>query len=92
MARGALLRRLVLARDLLHAEPNRARSLDELARAAGLSRAHFARQFAATFGVSPHQYLVQLRLDAAKRELALGERVTDVCYARSRRASTAAPA
>src|SRR5215216_2176335 len=80
MASGATLRRLVRARDLLHAEPSRGLTLDELARASGLSRAHLARQFAQTFGVPPHQYLVQLRLDQAKRALATGESVTDVCF------------
>ena len=81
MAHGATLRRLVRARDLLHAEAARGPTLDELAGAAGLSRAHLARQFAQTFGVPPHQYLVQLRLDHAKRALAEGASVTDVCHA-----------
>jgi AraC-like DNA-binding protein len=80
MAHGATLQRLVRARDFLHAEASRGPTLDELAGAAGLSRAHLARQFAQTFGVPPHQYLVQLRLDQAKRALAAGDRVTDVCY------------
>jgi AraC-like DNA-binding protein len=79
MASGATLTRLVRARDLLHADPARGRTLDELARAAGLSRAHLARQFAATFGAPPHQYLLGLRLAAAKRALAAGSSVTDVC-------------
>lgn len=81
MAHGATLRRLVRARDLLHAEASRGPTLDELAGVAGLSRAHLARQFAQTFGVPPHQYLVQLRLDQAKRALAAGASVTEVCYA-----------
>nr|HEX4315886.1 AraC family transcriptional regulator [Kofleriaceae bacterium] len=79
MARGVLLHRLVRARELMHASPADPHPVDALARAAGLSRAHFAREFAGTFGVAPHQYLVQLRLDAAKRALASGDRVTDVC-------------
>jgi AraC-like DNA-binding protein len=79
MARGALLRRLVRARDLLHAEAARNPTLEDLAEAAGLSRAHLARNFTQTFGVSPHQYLVQLRLDQARRALAAGTSVTEVC-------------
>jgi GntR family transcriptional regulator/MocR family aminotransferase len=81
MAHGATLQRLVRARDYLHAEASRGPTLDELADAAGLSRAHLARQFASTFGLPPHQYLVQLRLDHAKRALAAGASVTEVCYA-----------
>ncbi|HEY4240638.1 MAG TPA: AraC family transcriptional regulator [Kofleriaceae bacterium] len=80
MARGALLQRLVRARDYLHARLADQPSLDELAREVRLSRAHFAREFAATFGTPPHQYLVQLRVDRAKRALAAGTPVTDVCY------------
>src|SRR5690349_7513307 len=80
MAHGATLTRLLRARDLLHADAERGPTLDELAGATGLSRAHLARQLAQTFGVPPHQYLVQLRLDRAKRALASGESVTDVCF------------
>ena len=76
---GPTLRRLVRARDLLHAESQRGPSLEELAREAGLSRAHLARQFNRTFGTPPHQYLTQLRLDHAKRMLARGASVTEAC-------------
>ena len=76
---SATLTRLVRARDLLHAEARRGPSLDELATTAGLSRAHMIRQFARTFGVPPHRYLVRLRLDEAKRALAAGASVTDAC-------------
>src|SRR5262249_3425697 len=76
---GAVLRRLVRARDLLHADLATGPSLDELAREAGLSRAHLARQFAAAFGAPPHRYLTRLRIDHAKRALARGTSVTDVC-------------
>jgi AraC-like DNA-binding protein len=64
----------------MHAEASRTLTLDELAASAGLSRAHLARLFADTFGIPPHQYLVRLRLDQAKRALAAGESVTEVCY------------
>jgi AraC-like DNA-binding protein len=79
MAHGAVLRRLVRARDLIHAELHRGPTLDELAREAGLSRAHLARQFAAAFGAPPHRYLTRLRIDRAKRALATGTSVTAVC-------------
>jgi AraC-like DNA-binding protein len=79
MARGAVLQRLLRARDYLHAQLHAGPTLAELARESGLSRAHLAREFAASFGVPPHQYLMQLRFDRAKRALAAGDRVTDVC-------------
>ncbi len=80
MARGVVLQRLVRARDYLHAELERGPTLADLARETGLSRAHLAREFSSTFGIPPHQYLVQLRIERAKRALAGGARVTDVCY------------
>ncbi len=76
---GATLRRLVRARDLLHAGVQRGPTLDELAASAGLSRAFLARSFAQAFGAPPHQYLTQLRLEQAKRLLARGASVTEVC-------------
>lgn len=79
MASGIVLQRLVRARDYLHAELTSSPTLADLARIAGLSRAHLAREFADTFGVPPHQYLVQLRIDLAKRALAGGASVTDTC-------------
>src|SRR4051812_15810260 len=81
MARGVVLQRLLRARDVLHAELADRPSLERLAKIAGLSRAHFAREFASTFGVAPHRYLVQQQLDHAKRALAAGASVTEVCYA-----------
>jgi AraC-like DNA-binding protein len=44
-----------------------------MARAAGLSKAHFSREFKAAFGDSPHAYLLTRRLERAATLL----RVTD---------------
>jgi AraC family transcriptional regulator len=44
-------------------------SLSEIAEAAGLSPAHFIRQFKASMGLAPHKYLVRLRLERAMRLL-----------------------
>ena len=78
-ASRATLRRLVRARDLLHADLQRGATLDELAAASGLSRGFLARSFARTFGVPPHRYLVDLRFEHAKRALARGTSVTEAC-------------
>jgi AraC-like DNA-binding protein len=40
--------------------------MDELAAAVGASRYHLARTFAAEFGVTPHEYLLQVRLARAR--------------------------
>ena len=73
------MRRLVRARDLLHADLQRGATLDELAAASGLSRGFLARSFTRTFGVPPHRYLVDLRFEHAKRALARGTSVTEAC-------------
>jgi AraC-like DNA-binding protein len=45
-------------------------SLAEIAAVCDLSPYHFARAFSKTFGVSPHQYVLTLRLDFAEKLLA----------------------
>jgi AraC-like DNA-binding protein len=53
-----------------------------MARAAGLSRAHFSREFRRTFGESPHQYLLTRRLERAAALLRNTDRdVTEICHA-----------
>lgn len=52
-----------------------------LARVAHVSRAHFSRQFRATFGETPHRYLQRRRVERGMellRETDLP--VTDVCF------------
>ena len=75
----ATLRRVIRARDVLHASVRRGATLDELVAVSGLSRGLLVRSFTRTFGVPPHQYLVQLRLEHAKRALARGASVTETC-------------
>lgn len=55
-------------------------TIEALAREVGISPYHFIRQFEAVFGVTPHQYRIQVRLDRAKQLLAAHRRsVTAVC-------------
>ena len=73
-------RRLCRARDLLREPREPSPSIAELAREVAISPFHFIRQFEAVFGVTPHQFRIQTRLDTAKHLLALGQHsVTDVC-------------
>jgi len=60
------------ARELLHAQPDRDIGLDELATHSGLDRFRLSRQFNLRFGLSPHAYLVRLRLRKARALLATG--------------------
>ena len=73
-------RRLCQARERLATLEDEAVRIEDLAREAGLSPSHFIRQFDAVFGVTPHQFRMQVRLDAARELLATsGLSVTDVC-------------
>ncbi len=54
--------------------------LDKIARQALMSRFHFHRLFTRIYKKTPHQYLTQIRMEAAKVLLAKeGISVTDVC-------------
>ena len=55
--------------------------LSEISKEACLSRYHFLRLFRDTFQTTPHQYLIQRRIDKAKELLRSRElSVTDVCF------------
>jgi AraC family transcriptional regulator len=68
--RGGLTRtQLARAIEFMDANLGERLALGEVAGAVGLSPAHFIRQFKARTGVTPHKYLVRLRLERAKRLL-----------------------
>jgi AraC-like DNA-binding protein len=73
-------RHLLRARDLVdghYAEPI---GVKEMAAAAGLSRAHFSREFRRTFGESPKAYLMTRRLERAAALLRTTDRsVNEIC-------------
>ena len=74
-------RHLLRAKDLADARYFEPLSVDDLARAAGLSRAHFSREFRRAFGESPHGYLLTRRLERAAALLRNTDRsVADVCF------------
>jgi AraC-like DNA-binding protein len=74
-------RHLLRAKDLADARYNEPLDVADLARAAGLSPAHFSRQFRRTFGESPHVYLLTRRLERAASLLRSTDRsVADICF------------
>ena len=73
-------RHLLRAKDLADARYAEPLDVDDMARAAGLSRAHFSREFRRTFGVSPHAYLLTRRLERAAALLRVTDRsVAEIC-------------
>ena len=74
-------RHLLRARDLADARYSEELSVDDLATAAGLSRAYFSREFRRAFGESPHSYLLTRRLERAAALLRGTDRsVADICF------------
>src|SRR3954462_1143682 len=74
-------RHLLRARDLADARYFEPLGVDDLARAARLSPAHFSREFRRAFGESPHEYLLTRRLERAAALLRTTDRsVADICF------------
>src|SRR6184192_4509738 len=74
-------RHLLRAKDLVDARYAEPLDVDDLARAAGLSRAHFSREFRRAFGESPHAYLLTRRLERAAALLRTTDRsVAEICF------------
>jgi AraC-like DNA-binding protein len=74
-------RHLLRAKDLADGRYVEPLTVDDLANAAGLSRAHFSREFRRAFGESPHAYLLTRRLERAAALLRTTDRsVADVCF------------
>src|SRR5438128_4953827 len=75
------VRHLLRAKDLADRRYADALGVDDLARAAGLSRAHFSREFRRHFGESPHAYLLARRLERAAALLRTTDRsVAEICF------------
>ncbi len=75
-------RHLLRARDLADARYFEPLDVEDLARAAGLSRAHFSREFRRAFGETPHTYLLTRRLERAAALLRTTDNsVADICMA-----------
>ncbi len=81
MAYAPPARHLLRAKDLADAHYAEPLGVEDLAREAGLSRAHFIREFRRAFGDSPHAYLLTRRLERAAALLRSTDRqVADICF------------
>ena len=68
-------------RGLVESRLNGPIKLEELAAACGISSGHFSRVFKQTTGQTPHQWLLDLRVEHAKRLLRGKRSLTDVAGA-----------
>ena len=75
-------RHLVRARDLADSRYTQQLTVDDMAQAALMSRAHFSREFKKAFGESPYAYLLTRRLERAATLLRSTDwSVADICMA-----------
>lgn len=76
----ALYQRIVTAKIFIEENFHEPIDLEQISRRAYISRFHFHRLFTYVYKRTPHQYVTQIRLDAAKLLLAEeGISITDVC-------------
>lgn len=81
MAHVPPARHLLRAKDLADARYFEPLGVDDLAQAAGLSRAHFSREFRRAFGEPPHAYLLTRRLERAAALLRTTDNsVAEICF------------
>ena len=69
------------ARQRIDADPAAPLCLADLARDAGLSRYQALRGFAKLTGLTPHAYVLQRRIQAARRMIAQGTRIAETAAA-----------
>lgn len=73
--------RLKRALEYIHEHIAEGFSLETLASVVGISQFHFARMFKQSTGLTPHQYLVEQRLEKAKKLLVTSDlTISDVAY------------
>jgi AraC-like DNA-binding protein len=81
MAFAPPARHLLRAKELADAQYFEPLGVEDMARAAGLSRAHFSREFSRTFGESPRAYLLTRRLERAAALLRNTDNsVAEICF------------
>lgn len=73
-------RLLRLGRDYIHANLMDEMSLDEISAQANLSKYHFLRMFRQQFGITPHQYIINCRINKAREALEAGRPLEDVVF------------
>jgi AraC-like DNA-binding protein len=80
-AEAEVYERLCRARTFIDHCYDHPLSLDQISSKACFSRYHFLRLFRQAFHKTPHQYLIERRIEKAKELLSADDlRVTDVCF------------
>lgn len=74
-------RLLLNAKDYIIANLSDDISIDQIAAAANISKFHFIRMFRAQFGITPHQYVLNCRINNARKALQVGVSATQAALA-----------
>ena len=69
---------LLRAKDYILANIDNDIAIDDIAHAATMSKFHFIRRFREHFGITPHQYVLNCRINYARRALQVGRDATSV--------------
>lgn len=75
-----LYRRIVQAKLFIDSHYAEKLDVNAISDEANFSKFHFIRQFKKIYGKTPHQHLIQVRLEQARRLLKLHVPVSDVCF------------
>jgi len=70
--------RLMRAAEFMRAHLSQALTLEEIGAAAGLSATHLVRSFKRQFGMTPHAYLVNCRVQYGRAQLKKGRPIAEV--------------
>jgi AraC-like DNA-binding protein len=76
-----LYRRIVQAKLFIDNNFQEALNLENIAGEAMFSKFHFIRLFKTIYGKTPHQYLISVRIDAARLLLEQNQPIKEVCFA-----------
>jgi AraC-like DNA-binding protein len=71
-------RKVARAKEFLIENHQHAITLEELADIVGFSPYHLLRTFRSTVGLTPHDFLTQIRVERAKRLLRRGNTISDI--------------
>jgi len=76
-----LLKQVIRSKKFIDNNFSEPMSLNDIAGEAYLSKFHFIRSFRNCYGVTPHQYLIRVRVAEAKKLIRSGTLIAAACYA-----------
>lgn len=76
-----IFRQMIQAKEFIEDNCTGEICLDKIAREGNFSKFHFIRVFKTIYGKTPHQYLIDARIEKAKKLLKRRISVTETCFA-----------